>query len=325
MPARRVTELLAEARSTLYEVRASRPRPIRDDKIIAAWNGLMISAFARAGWALGHAEYVDAASVAAKFVLGNMRDAARGLVRTYRDGSKASTAFLDDYAFMIAACLDLYQTTAIPNWLLTAIELQAEQDARFLDVAGGYYLTPNDGEALLVREKPAYDRAVPSGNSVAANNLLRLHDITGDEKWRTAAERLFAAFAFQVARAPTAFPQLLVALDHYYDTPLEIVIIAPKSVEEGLPLAQRLRESFVPNKAFLLLTETNAGHLQEQVPWLEGKRAVRNKATAYVCERGRCELPTPSPAVFAKQIQKRTPYPSFTKEPPARLPFERVK
>lgn len=325
MPAKRVSEVLSEARSTLYEVRASRPPPIRDDKIIAAWNGMMISAFARAGWALGHAEYVYSASAAAKFVLGNMRDEGKGLVRTYRDGSKAETAFLDDYAFMVAACLDLYQTTAYPGWLLAALELQSEQDSRFLDAAGGYYLTPNDGEALLVREKPAYDRAMPSGNSVAADNLLRLHDITGDEKWRKGAERLFASFAFQVARAPTAFPRLLVALDHYYDTPLEIAIIAPNRVEEGLPLAKRLRESFVPNKAFLLVSETNAEDLQGNVPWLEGKRALGGKATAYVCERGRCELPTSSPAVFAKQIQRRVPYPSFAKEPPARLPFERRK
>ena len=325
MPAKRVAEVLTEARSTLYEARLLRPPPIRDDKIIAAWNGLMISAFARAGWTLGQADYVYAASAAAEFVLRNMRDESKGLVRTYRDGSKGSTAFLDDYAFMIAACLDLYQTTAFPGWLLAALELQAEQDARFLDPAGGYYLTPNDAETLLVREKPAYDRAVPSGNSLAADNLLRFHDITGDETWRQTAERLFAAFAFQVSRAPTGFPRLLVALDRYYDRPLEVAIITPTAVEEGLALAVPLRKNFVPNKAFLLLSEPNGERLQAEVPWLEGKKAIDGKATAYVCERGRCELPTSSPSVFAKQLRKRTPYPSFAKQPPARLPFERAK
>ncbi len=322
IPTKRVSEVLAEARATLYEARASRPPPLRDDKIIAAWNGLMISAFARAGWAFGHADYVYAASGAAKFVLRAMRDEAKGLVRTYREGSKASTGFLDDYAFMVAACLDLYETTAFPGWLLAALELQGEQDARFLDPDGGYYLTPSDGEALLVREKPGYDRAVPSGNSVAANNLLRLHDITGEEKWRKAAERLLASFALQVTRAPTGFPQLLVALDHYYDRPLEVAVIVSTELEEGLPLTMPLRQTFVPNKAFVFLSEPNAQRLQAEVPWLEGKRAIRGKATAYVCERGRCELPTSSPSVFAKQLRKRTPYPSFGKEPPARLPFE---
>ena len=326
MPTKSVTGALEEARATLYEARTSRPPPIRDDKIIAAWNGLMISAFARAGWAFGHEEYVRAASRAANFVLRNMRDDGKGLVRTYREGSKASTAFLDDYAFMIAACLDLYETTASPGWLFSALELQAQQDARFLDVeSGGYFLTPNEGEALLVREKPAYDRAVPSGNSVAAENLLRLHDITAEEKWRNTAERLFASFALQVTRAPTGFPRLLVALDHYYDSPLEVAILVRDSSEEGLPLAKRLREAFVPNKTFVLVSEPNARSIEFRVPWLEGKRAIQGKPTAYVCERGRCELPTSSPSVFAKQISKRAPYPSFEREPPARLPFEEVR
>jgi uncharacterized protein YyaL (SSP411 family) len=325
MPPKRVAEVLAEARSALYRARASRPAPLRDDKIIAAWNGLMISAFARAGWALERADYVSAASAAAAFVLEHMRDGERGLVRTYRDGTKASTGFLDDYAFMVAACLDLYETTGVADWLIAALELQAQQDARFLDSEGGYFLTPNDGEPLLVREKPAYDGAVPSGNSVAAENLLRLHDITGEERWRSTAEQLFAAFAFQVARAPTGFPRLLVALDHYYDTPLEVAIIAPQEVEAGLPLARPLREAFVPNKAFLLVSEPSAEHLKPRVPWLEGKRAIDGTATAYVCERGRCELPTSDPSVFAEQLAKRFPYPSFPKEPPARLPFERAK
>ena len=321
----RVTQMLADARATLYEARASRPSPIRDDKIIAAWNGLMVSAFARAGWALDRADYLDTASAAATFVLGNMRDDSKGLVRTYRDGSKARSAFLDDYAFMIAACLDLYEATSRSAWLASALELQVQQDARFLDPAGGYYLTANDAETLLVREKPAYDRAVPSGNSVAAHNLLRLHDITGDDTWRSAAEQLFSAFGFQVARAPTAFPLLLAALDHYYDAPLEIAIVAPEGLDEARSLALRLREAFVPNKAFLVLSETDAAPLQAQVPWLEGKRAIQDRATAYVCERGRCELPTSNPAVFAKQLRKRTPYPSFAKEPPAPLPFERAQ
>ena len=227
---------------------------------------------------------------------------------------------------MVAACLDLYQTTGFAGWLLAAIELQTEQDARFLDSeAGDYFLTPNDGETLLVREKPAYDQAVPSGNSVAASNLLRLHDFTGDKEWRAAAEKLFASLAFQVTRAPTAFPMLLTALDHYYDAPLEIAIIVPETHAEGIPLAKRLGETFVPNKAFLLLTESEAERQSTEVPWLEAKRVIGGRPTAYVCERGRCELPTSKPPVFAKQIAKRKPYPSFVDAPPRPLPFERPR
>jgi uncharacterized protein YyaL (SSP411 family) len=227
---------------------------------------------------------------------------------------------------MVGACLDLYEATGNVTWLDNAIELQTDQEARYLDTqSGGYYLTSNEAEALLVREKPAYDQAVPSGNSVAAANLLRLHDYTGDQKWRSAAERLFASSSFRVTRSPNGFPMLLAALDHYYDTPLEIAIVAPLQREEGSPLAGRLREAFVPNKAFAVLTDAEAAKQVDQVPWLEGKRAMGAKTTAYVCERGRCDLPTSNPAVFRKQIDRRKPYPSFAKAAPPRLPFERAQ
>jgi uncharacterized protein YyaL (SSP411 family) len=321
-----VREVLASARRALYDVRALRPPPIRDEKIIAAWNGMMITAFARAGWALDDARYTAVASRAAGFVLGTMRAKDGALVRTYREGKKGSSSFLDDYAFMVGACLDLYEATGESNWLVRAIELQTDQEARYLDTqSGGYYLTANDAEALLVREKPAYDRAVPSGNSVAAANLLRLHDYTGDQKWRSAAERLFASFGFRVTRSPDGFPLLLVALDHYYDTPLEIAIVAPTQPAEASPLVERLRGAFVPNKAFAVLADEEAAKQQAQVPWLEGKRAMGGKTTAYVCERGRCDLPTSNAAVFRKQIDRRKPYPSFAKASPPRLPFERAK
>ncbi len=323
---KQVAERLQSARATLYEARALRPPPIRDEKIIAAWNGMMISAFARAGWVLNEPRYTQAADQAAKFVLQTMRADDGSLVRTYREGKKGANSFLDDYAFMVGACLDLYQATSDVTWIKHAIELQTDQDLRYLDdQSGGYYLTSNESESLLVREKPAYDRAVPSGNSVSAQNLLRLHDFTTDAKWRTTAERLFASFSFRVTRAPNAFPLLLVALDHYYDTPLEVAVLALLERDEASALAGRLRETFVPNKAFAVLTDAEANEQQAQVPWLEGKRAMAGKSTAYVCERGRCDLPTSNPALFQKQINRRKPYPSFAKSSPPRLPFERAK
>ena len=216
IPPKRVAEVLASARATLYEARELRPPPIRDGKIIAAWNGMMITAFARAGFALDEPRYTTVAAGAARFVLDQMRAKDGALVRTYRNGKKASSSFLDDYAFMVGACLDLYEATGDVQWLERAVELQSDQDARYLDSqSGGYYLTASEGETLLVREKPAYDRAVPSGNSVAARNLLRLHDFTGDAKWRSSAESLFASLGFRVTRSPNGYPLLLVALDHY--------------------------------------------------------------------------------------------------------------
>jgi uncharacterized protein YyaL (SSP411 family) len=322
---KRVAEVIRSARSTLYDARASRPPPIRDEKIIAAWNGMMGAAFAKAGWMLAEARYVEVAARAVRFVLEQMRAEDGALVRTYREGKKGSVSFLDDYAFMVAACLDLYEATGDAAWIERAVELQTDQDLRYLDEQyGGYYLTSDDGEALLVREKPVYDRAVPSGNSVSANNLLRLHDFTGDPKWRRRAERLFASLAFQVTRSPTGFPLLLVALDRYYDTALEVALIAPTSREEARLLSERLRKSFVPNKAFTVLTDNEAGQQESKIPWLEAKRAMGGKSTAYVCERGRCDLPTSKPQVFQKQLERRKPYPSFADTAPPRLPFERA-
>ncbi|MGB5523865.1 MAG: thioredoxin domain-containing protein [Polyangiales bacterium] len=323
---KRVADVIRSARSTLYDARASRPPPIRDEKIIAAWNGMMGAAFAKAGWMLAEPRYVESAARAARFVLEQMRAEDGALVRTYREGKKGSASFLDDYAFMVTACLDLYEATGDAAWIKRAVELQTDQDLRYLDEqTGGYYLTAADGEALLVREKPIYDRAVPSGNSVAANNLLRLHDFTGDPKWRRRAERLFASLAFQVTRSPTGFPLLLVALDRYYDTALEVALIAPASREEAGALSERLRRSFVPNKVFTVLTNTEASQQEATIPWLEAKRAMGGKSTAYVCERGRCDLPTSKPNVFQKQLDRRKPYPSFADTSPPRFPFERAK
>ena len=323
---KRVAEAWGNARPTLYEARASRPPPLRDEKIIAAWNGLMISALAQAGWILGEPRYLQASARAAQFVVDRMRARDGTLLRTFRDGKKAETAFVDDYAFMVGACLDLYEATGDVRWLDHAVALQGLQDARYLDErGGGYYLGANDAETLLVREKPVYDGAVPSANSIAAMNLLRLHDLTGDSKWRLTAERLFALLGLRVTRSPNGFSCLLLALDHYYDAPLEIALIAPRTRQEAGPLAERLQTTFVPNKAFVILTDAEAAEQQARIPWLENKRAMSGKSTAYVCERGRCDLPTSNPAVFQKQIDRRKPYPSFSDSSPPRLPFEREK
>ena len=326
MTTTRVAEVLANARRILYDARALRRPPMRDEKIITAWNGLMISAFAQAGWMLDEARYIALATRAARFVLEEMRADDGSLLRTYPAQKKGASSFLDDYAFMVEACLDLYQASGDLVWLKRAAALQSDQDLRYLDPgAGSYFLTPGDGEQLLVREKPTYDGAIPSGNSITANNLLRLHDLTGDAKWRDRAERLFVSLGALVARSPAAFPSLLVALDHYYDAPLEIAVIAPVRRQEADRLVERLHRAFVPNKAATVLTDAEAENQLAEIPWLEGKRAIHGRSTAYVCERGRCDLPTPNPGTFQKQIERRRLYPSFTETSPPRLSFERTK
>jgi hypothetical protein len=180
-------------------------------------------------------------------------------------------------------------------------------------------MTSGDHEALLVRDKPVHDGAEPSGNSVGVVNLLRLAELTQQADYRRRAEKCFAAFSEQLSQGPGGMSKMLSALEYYLDTPLEILIVKPDSNAEAEPLLSRLRSTYLPNR---LLNVTAAGteldERAELVPVLEGKRALRGKTTAFVCEQGRCELPTSDPAVFSRQIGKIRPL--GTSHPLAPLP-----
>ena len=209
-----IARALAAGRCVLFEAREKRPRPHRDDKIITAWNGLMISAFARAAQALGDSRYLDAAARAARFVRGEL-DAGATLRRSYRDGVGKVAGFADDHAFLIQGCLDLHEAGGGMEWLAYAAELQARQEALFADPDnGGYFSARADDPWILLRMKEDYDGAEPSPNSISALNLLRLARMTGDESLRRRAEKTVAAFQTQLDRMPQAMPQMLVAVQH---------------------------------------------------------------------------------------------------------------
>ncbi len=307
VPPDRLSAVVAEAREALYAARARRPPPFRDEKIIAAWNGLMISAHAQAALVLGDDRYAARAGRAADFVLEHMRRRGR-LLRTWKAGRASEAAYLDDYAFLIAGLLDLYEATGAPRWLREAIGLDRVLEAHYEDKAeGGYFMTSDDDEALLAREKPAFDGPEPSGNSVEVLNLLRLHELTTEDTYRQRAERTLAAFGPLLARAPAALSAMLVALDYRLDTPKEIVIVTARSRDAAAPFLTALREHFVPNRILAVVAGGEGpGAL---VPLVEGKVALGGKATGYVCENRLCELPTTDPAVFARQIARVRPLP----------------
>ncbi len=312
-----LTENIVRSRRLLYATRQKRPPPGLDDKILTAWNGLMISAFARGALVLGEPRYAERAITAARFIVTQLRGSDGRLLRSHRDGKSKGNAFLDDHAAMIQACLDLYELTSDIAWIQRALELQSDLEAHYSDpTAGGYFLTRSDHESLLVREKPSYDGAVPSGNSVAALNLVRLAEFTGETRWRKRAEALFQAFAVSVQRSPSGVPYLLLALDYYYDTPLEVVIVTEEDRGQALPLERVFRGAYVPNRFFAIVTAADAKSQASTLPVLEGKAPLGSVATAFVCERGRCELPTSNPKVFARQLGKVTPYPG---DKPVRL------
>ncbi len=295
---------LEAARRKLYVARSKRIPPLPDRKILPAWNGLMISAFARAAFVLGEQSYVDIASRAATFILSQMGDQ-RGLRRSFLDGAASGRGFLDDYTFMTAGLLDLYEATYDPRRIRAAIALQSAVDNHFRDPKGGYFLTSDAGERLLAREKPSYDGAEPSGNSVALLNLLRLHEFTTDDRYRASAEALMKSFEMVWRRAPTSVPRMLAGIDFWLDGAKEIVIVVPESVEQAEPFLTQMRANFAPNRVLSVVTEGDHQKLTATLlPLVAGKKARGGKATAYVCERQVCDLPTTEPQVFAKQLAK---------------------
>jgi uncharacterized protein YyaL (SSP411 family) len=308
VPPDKVRTMIQEAKDLLYAARAKRPPPLRDEKILTAWNGLMISAFAQAALVLGDARYVDQAARAADFVLTKMRKDGR-LLRSYKDGQAQHNGYLDDYAFLIAGLLDLYEATGTIRWLKEAVASDKVLEDHYEDKqAGGFFMTSNDHETLLAREKPAYDGAEPSGNSIQTLNLLRLYEFTTEDRYRVRAEKTLQAFGEILQRAPAAVSELLLAVDYHLDTPKEIMIVTPQSRADAAPFLARLGATFLPNRILTVVAEGEdlAAHAQ-LVPLVENKVAQGGKTTAYVCERKVCALPTTDPAVFAKQITSVSP------------------
>jgi len=305
----RVLEVVEEAKEVLYKARAKRPPPLRDEKILAAWNGLMIGAHARAALVLGDERYAARAARAAEFILTTMRSKEGRLLRSFMDGQTSRNGFLDDYAFLIAGLLDLYEATSEVHWLEEALALDGVLENFYEDKEhGGYFMTSDDHESLLAREKPAYDGAEPSGNSVQALNLLRLHELTTDDRYRRRAERALQAFGDRLEQAPAALSEMLLASDFHFGTPKEVVIVTPASRADAEPLLGKLRSTFLPNRVLAVVAEgRDLAAQSELVPILEGKVARGGRATAYVCERRICDLPTSDPEVFEKQIRKVAP------------------
>ncbi len=285
-------------REALYAVRAERPAPGLDDKILAAWNGLAISAFARASLVLGEPRFAERAARAADFVLTTLRDGAR-LRRSWRAGVDGPPAVLDDYAAMVGAALDLLEATGEVRWLDAALDLQTVLDAHFADAAGGYYRTPDDGEALLFREKPDYDGAEPSGNSLCANNLLRLAEITGDGAHRDRAEDTLRGFAEALHRAPHAMPKLCCALAWRHAAVRQVALVTPDAARPAELLAAA-HAPFAPHK--VVLWGPADGPLAERVPLFTDRTAGDAGALAYVCVGMTCDLPTADPERVARQV-----------------------
>jgi len=296
-----VRDLLAKGCQALLAVRAERPRPHLDDKIITAWNGLMISAFARGAQILGDPVYLEAALRAATFLSLELYDAPRKILfRNYREGRSAVEGFADDYAFVIQGLLDLYEASFDVGWLRWAIELQETQDRLFFDDGrGGYFSGAGNDPSILLRLKEDNDSAEPAASSVAALNLLRLAQIRNDGDFFARAEKTIEAFAPQIGHYASAMPQMLVALDLTLSEPRQIVIAGPRDAAETHALVGEVHRHFVPNKVLLLADGSDGQrYLEEKMEALREMKPVDGKAAAYVCENFTCKAPVTDPGAL---------------------------
>ena len=282
------------ARQKLFAVREKRVHPYKDDKILTDWNGLMIAALAKGAQAFEEPKYAVAAKRAADFLLQNLKDDQGRLLHRYRDGQAGIAGHLDDYAFLTWGLLELYEANFDAQHLQSALSLNSEVNAHFRDEKnGGYYLTAADGEKLLTRSKEIYDGAIPSGNSVQMLNLLRLSRLTGNVALEDQAARLQRAFSSSVAPAPSGHTQLLIALDFAIGPSYEVVIAGNAQSADTKAMLRAVTTRFLPNKVLILRPTGQAAPLIAQLaPYTKTQNALNNKATAYVCLKQNCKLPT---------------------------------
>ncbi|HWC97720.1 MAG TPA: thioredoxin domain-containing protein [Candidatus Sulfopaludibacter sp.] len=297
---------LAEAERILLRARSERVRPHLDDKVLAGWNGLMISAFALGGAVLGESRYAEAARRAADFLTTRMYTAETGyLMRRYREGEAAIPGFLDDYALAAQGLLDLYEAQFDLRHLQMAIRLTEKQRELFEDrVHGAFFSTDARDASLVMMVKEDYDGAEPSGNSVAAMNLLRLARMTGRTEFQESAERLLGAFGPRLIAAPVALPQMLVACEFFLGEPREIVLVGDKGAADTDVLVRTFYRNFVPSRVVILVdSEETREFLSGANPAIASMTKVNGRAAVYVCRNYACQLPVNEAGALTELIQ----------------------
>ncbi|PYK49712.1 MAG: thioredoxin domain-containing protein [Verrucomicrobia bacterium] len=302
-----IAKALAQGREKLFAIRAQRPRPHLDDKIIAAWNGLMISAYSRAAQALDDPPYLEIATRAAKFLQANLYDSSRKILyRNYREGRSDIGGFGDDYAFVIQALLDLYEASFDIEWLKFAMELQDTQDRLFFDDEnGGYFSTSGKDQSVFLRMKDDNDGAEPAASSVAALNLLRLSQFRDDKQMAERARKTIDAFAATLSHFPSAMPQMLVALDFSLSKPRQIVIAGKKGAPETKVLLNEVHRHFLPKTILLLADGAEAQkYLGEKNEAIRAMSLVEGKPAAYVCENFTCKAPVTEPTALRDLLSR---------------------
>lgn len=281
------------AREKLFNIREKRIHPLKDDKILTDWNGLMIAALAKAAIVLDEPVYLDAAEKAAEFVLHSISKGER-LLKRYRNGVAALDAHLDDYAFMAWGLLELYEATFATKYLSQSLDLMNIMVEDFWDDKnGGFFLGSDQSEKLIVRSKTAYDGAIPSGNSVAVMNMVKLTRITGNTNWAELAEKTIRAFSEDVNRTPTGYTLMLTGFMFDTQNSKEIVIVGDSRNRNTTKFLHTIRASYAPHKVLLFKdTSVSDNRLEQLANWTSTQNSINGKPTAYVCKNFACNQPT---------------------------------
>ena len=300
-PEQAIKSLVTEAKAKLFRAREKRIKPFRDEKIITAWNGLMLSGLAAAIRLDAKPEYLEAGNQIIDFFADKMmRD--DFLLHTYKDGQAKLLGFLDDYAFFAMGLVDFYEASFERSALDYALQLTDVMVKEFWDSdGGGFFYTGTSHEELISRSKPFFDASVPSGNSLAAQLLLRLHALTGDERYRTHGEKVLQHFYSAMERQPYGLAHMVCAVDFYLQQATEIVVIGNLTDDTTERLIETIHSRYLPN-AVLQVVEPNE-NFQSLSPLLRDKRQLAGKPTVYVCRNNTCSAPVTDVAALAKLLE----------------------
>ena len=297
---------IAVAEKRLFDIRAKRPRPHLDDKILTGWNGLMITALAQAGSILNEPRYIEAASSAAHFIFDHLYDAkSKTLYRRWREGERKVEAHQIDYALFIQALIDLFEATGEWTWVSWAEKLHKKHnDLFFDDNKGGYFMTTPRND-LLIRKKDERDNVIPSGNSVAALNGFRLGDLTNNKSMKEKAKQTLMAFSLILDRYPISLAKMLTAYDFEANGHIQVILVGEHGKADTINLLNQIHQSFLPNKLLIRLDqEGTRAALSKYNPLVNNMGKINEKATAYVCENFACKRPTNDPQVLRDQLQE---------------------
>ncbi len=292
-------------RHKLFAGRESRVHPGKDDKILADWNGLMIAALAKAARAFDQPEYVESAKKAVDFVLEKMCDAENELQHRYRDGKTDIAGFLDDYAFLTWGLTEIYESSFDEKYLKRAVELTETAIKKFWDDdRSGFFFTAQDSEFTLVREKTAYDGAYPSGNSVAALNMVRLSRLTGQPSFEGKAGQLMRSFSDSASRDPAAFAELMIVLDFLIGPSSEVTIVGDPAESQTQEMLKAIGGRFLPRITVAFVPMQDASVIGGAVDFGGRLAGLKGKATAYICRNKVCSLPITDVQTVVEMLEK---------------------